>query len=59
MKPFKRCLGMMLAVILCMGTTTAWAAWAGREEPLCDPSQVDLSDVQVIDGRIVGEIHLP
>ena len=59
MKPFKRCLGMMLVVILCMGTTTAWAAWAGREEPLCDPSQVDLSDVQVIDGRIVGEIHLP
>ena len=32
---------------------------AALAEPLCKASEVDLSDVQEVNGRLIGEIHVP
>ncbi len=55
MKHWKHTVAILLALCLIWGGT----ALAQDEWRLCSPEEVDVSDVQEINGRLVGEIVLP
>ena len=55
MKHWKHTIAILLALCLIWGGT----ALAQDEWRLCSPEEVDVSDVQEINGRLVGEIVLP
>ena len=55
MKHWKHTVAILLTLCLLGGGT----ALAQDEWQLCSPEEVDVSSVQEINGRLVGEIALP